>query len=147
MNKRPAYSPEARERTVRIVLTREHNHSSRSAAIKSICSKIGCTPAILTTWVNKIEVDSGAKAGFTSDQAAQMKALERENPELKRANEILKKAMPYPLFHWLIAFETTCSKIFCMRASVPKALPFSISWRVRRPSKLGRNSAIGLSFL
>ena len=95
MKKQPAYSPEVRERAVRMVLTSEHEHSSRWAAIKSIASKIGCTPETLRSWVHKIEVDSGAQPGVTSDQAAQMKALERENRELKRANEILKKAAAF----------------------------------------------------
>lgn len=95
MNRRPAYSPEVRERAVRMVLTSEHEHSSRWAAIKSIASKIGCTPETLRSWVHKIEVDSGTQPGVTGDQAAQMKALERENRELKRANEILKKAAAF----------------------------------------------------
>ena len=95
MNRRPGYSPEVRERAVRLLLTSEHEHSSRWAAIQSIASKIGCTPQTLRTWVNKMEVDSGSKAGVTSDHSAQMKALERENRELKRANEILRKAAAF----------------------------------------------------
>ena len=95
MNKRPGYSPEVRERAVRLVLTSEHEHASRWAAIKSIATKIGCTAETLRSWVNKMEVDSGAKPGVTSDQSKRMKALERENRELKRANEILKKAAAF----------------------------------------------------
>lgn len=95
MSKRPAYSPEVRERAVRMVLTSEHEHTSRWAAIKSIASKIGCTPESLRSWVNKMEVDAGAKPGVTTDHAARMKELERENRELKRANEILKKAAAF----------------------------------------------------
>lgn len=95
MNKRPGYSPEVRERAVRLVLTSEHEHASRWAAIKSIAQKIGCTPETLRSWVNKVEVDSGQKPGVTSDEAARMKQLERENRELKRANEILKKAAAF----------------------------------------------------
>ena len=95
MNRRPGYSPEVRERAVRLLLTSEHEHSSRWAAIQSIASKIGCTPQTLRTWVNKMEVDSGSKAGVTSDHSEQMKALERENRELKRANEILRKAAAF----------------------------------------------------
>jgi transposase-like protein len=95
MNKRPGYSPEVRERAVRLVLTSEHEHTSRWAAITSIATKIGCTPETLRSWVNKMEVDSGAKPGVTSTEAARMKELERENRELKRANEILKKAAAF----------------------------------------------------
>ena len=95
MNRRPGYSPEVRERAVRLVLTSEHDHSSRWATIQSVAAKIGCTPETLRSWVNKMEVDSGRKPGVTTDQAARMKELERENRELKRANEILKKAAAF----------------------------------------------------
>ena len=95
MNKRPGYSPEVRERAVRLVLTSEHEHTSRWAAIQSIATKMGCTPETLRSWVNKMEVDSSAKPGVTSDQLKRMKALERENRELRRANEILKKAAAF----------------------------------------------------
>lgn len=95
MNKRPGYSPEVRERAVRMVLTGEHEHTSRWAATKSVASKIGCTPETLRAWIQKSEVDSGARPGVTSDDAACMKELERENRELKRANEILRKASAF----------------------------------------------------
>ena len=84
-----------RERAVRLVLTSEHEHTSRWAAIQSIATKMGCAPETLRSWVNKMEVDSGAKPGITSEQSKRMKALERENRELKRANEILKKAAAF----------------------------------------------------
>jgi transposase-like protein len=77
------------------VLTSEHEHSSRWAATQPVASKIGCTPETLRSWVKKIEVDGGMKPGVTSDHAAQMKLLERENRELKRANEILRKAAAF----------------------------------------------------
>ena len=67
----------------------------RWAATQSVATKIGCTPETLRTWINKIEVDSGAKSGVTSDHSQRMKELERENRELKRANEILKKAAAF----------------------------------------------------
>ena len=95
MKRRPGYSPEVRERAVRMVLTSEHDHNSRWAATQSVASKIGCTPETLRTWINKIEVDSGTKSGVTSDHSQRMKELERENRELKRANEILKKAAAF----------------------------------------------------
>ena len=95
MNKRPGYSQEVRERAVRLVLTSEHDHSSRWAATQSVAAKIGCTPETLRTWINKIEVDSGAKPGVTTDQAQRTKELEREVRELKRANEILRKAAAF----------------------------------------------------
>ena len=84
-----------RERAVRLVLTSEHEHTSRWAAIQSIATKMGCAPETLRSWVNKMEVDSGAKPGITSEQSKRMKALELENRELKRANEILKKAAAF----------------------------------------------------
>ena len=95
MRRRPGYSPEVREREVRLVLTSEHEHKSRWAATQSVATKIGCTPETLRTWINKIEVDSGTKPGVTSDHAQRMKELEREVRELKRANEILKKAAAF----------------------------------------------------
>lgn len=95
MNKRPGYSPEVRERAVRLVLTSEHEHKSRWAAITSVATKIGCTPETLRSWVNKMEVDAGKRPGTTSEEAARLKELERENRELKRANEILRKAAAF----------------------------------------------------
>lgn len=95
MNKKVRYSPEVRERAVRMVLTSEHEHPSRWAALVSVSSKIGCTPETLRAWINKMEVDSGKKPGVTSDAAAKIKELERENRELKQANEILRKASAF----------------------------------------------------
>lgn len=95
MNRKTSYSPEVRERAVRMVLTTENEHSSRWAAIQSIASKIGCTPETLRSWIKKSEVDSGIVPGVTSDTSARLKALERENRELKQANEILKKAAAF----------------------------------------------------
>ena len=76
MNKRPGYSPEVRERAVRLVLTSEQDHNSRWAAIKSVAGKIGCTPETLRAWVNKSEVDEGVKPGTTTEDAEHIKALE-----------------------------------------------------------------------
>jgi transposase len=89
------FSAEVRERAVRLVLDTEGQHPSRWQAIVSIAAKIGCTPQTLNEWVKKGEVDSGRRAGVPSETAGKIKALERENRELRQANEILRKASAY----------------------------------------------------
>ena len=89
------YTPEVRERAVGMVLNGEGQHESRWAAIVSISAKIGCAPQTLNEWVKKVEVDTGQRGGITTEMAEKMKALERENRELKQANEILRKASAY----------------------------------------------------
>ena len=89
------FSPEVRARAVRMVLDHEGEHRSRWAAVSSIAAKIGCTAQSLNEWVKKAEVDSGVRAGLPTEVAEKLKALERENRELRQANEILRKASAY----------------------------------------------------
>lgn len=92
-NKR--YSPEVRERAVRLVFEHQHQHRSQWAAIESIASKFGMTPQTLCTWVRQAERDDGRRPGLTSEERERLRELEREVKELRRANEILKSASSF----------------------------------------------------
>ena len=95
MNKSNKFSPEVRERAVRMVLEHRGEHPSQWAAIESIADKIGCVPQTLHTWVKQHEVDAGQRDGVTTAEAQRIKDLERELKELRRANEILKLASAF----------------------------------------------------
>ncbi|MBC7204306.1 MAG: IS3 family transposase [Pusillimonas sp.] len=92
MSKTNKFSPEVRERAVRLVLEHRDEYRSLWAAVESIAPKIGCTPSTLLDWVKRTQIDSGTRAGVTTEEHERMKALERENRELRRANEILRTA-------------------------------------------------------
>lgn len=89
------FSPEVRERAVRMVFEHRAEHGSQWAAIGSIASKIGCSPETLRKWVRQAECDQGKRPGSTTSERDRLKELEREVRELKRANEILRKASAF----------------------------------------------------
>jgi transposase-like protein len=89
------FSPEVRERAVRLVQQHQGDHASQWAAISSVAAKIGCTAETLRGWLRQAERNSGQRAGTTSDDRERLRALERENRELRQANEILRKASAY----------------------------------------------------
>ena len=95
MSKANRYSPEVRERAVRLLFEHRGEYESEWAALNSISSKIGCTAETLRKWVRRSETDQGKRAGMTSADREQLMALKRENRELKRANEILRKASAF----------------------------------------------------
>ena len=94
-NRANRYLPETRERAVRMVLANEGGHADRAAAIRAIAPKIGCSRESLRRWVIQAEIDGGARDGMTREERDRIKALERENRELRQANEILRKASAY----------------------------------------------------
>jgi len=95
MNKANRYSPEVRERAVRMVLEHTKDYPSQWSAMCSIASKIGCTPETLRCWVRRVETDQGQRSGLTTVDQERLKSLEKENKELRRANEILRTASAF----------------------------------------------------
>lgn len=95
MSRRGRYPQELRERAVRMVLDNQHSYGSQWEAISSVAEKLGPTAETVRGWVRRAEIDDGARAGLTSDERARMKELEKENRELRRANEILKAASAF----------------------------------------------------
>jgi len=96
MNKKSRkFPPEVRKRTVRLVREQRNEHPSLWAAVESIAGMIGCTPQTLHEWVRRDQVDQGERSGVTTDERERIKALERENKELRRANDILKLASAF----------------------------------------------------
>ncbi len=95
MNKSTRYSPEVRERAVRLVFEHQGEHASQWAALTSIASTIGCTPETLRKWVRRAETDQGLRSDMTTDDRERLKKLERENKELRRANDILRTASAF----------------------------------------------------
>ena len=95
MKTQKRYSPEVRERAVRLVFEHESEYESQWAAIGSVAAKIGCTAETLRKWVRQAERDQGRRDGMTNKDRDRLKELERENRELKRANEILRTASAY----------------------------------------------------
>ena len=93
--RQPKYSPEVRARAVRMVIDHRHEYPSQWAATVSVSEKIGCVAQTLHEWVKRAEIDSGMRVGQTSEERDRIKALERENRELRQANEILRKASAY----------------------------------------------------
>ena len=95
MSRPSRYSPEFRERAVHMLLEQQGEHNSQWAAMNAIASKVGCTAETLRKWVRQTEIDQGKRNGLSSTEQERLKALERENRELRQANEILRKASAY----------------------------------------------------
>ena len=95
MKKSPRYTVEVKERAIRLVQEHRNEHSSQWSAIVSIASKIGCTPEALREWIKQHDIDTGSREGLSTTEQERIKQLERENRELRQANEILRKASAY----------------------------------------------------
>lgn len=95
MTKRNRFAPEVKARAVRLLVEHRPEYETQWAAITSIASKVGCAPETLRLWVHQAERNAGQRPGLTTDEQQRVKVLERENRELRRANEILRKASAY----------------------------------------------------
>lgn len=95
MSKASRYSPEFRQRAVHLFHEQEVHHPSRWAALNAIAGKVGCTAETLRKWVKQHEIDQGQREGLSTSERERLKELERENRELKQANEILRKASAF----------------------------------------------------
>ena len=95
MSRKSRYSPEFRERAVHMLLEQQSEYNSQWAAMTSVASKVGCTAETLRKWVRQAEINQGKRAGMSSTESERLKELERENRELKQANEILRKATAF----------------------------------------------------
>ena len=95
MGRRSRYPAEVRDRAVRLVMDNEGGHDTQWSAITSVAAKIGCTAETLRKWVRQAERDAGKRPGLSTAERERLKELERENRELKRANEILRKASAF----------------------------------------------------
>lgn len=95
MTYKKPYPPEVRDRAVRMVLENQDDHPTQWAAIREVAGMIGCSGEALRNWVRRAETDAGQRPGLTTDERERMSQLERENRELRRANEILKRASAF----------------------------------------------------
>jgi transposase len=95
MTKTKRYPPEVRERAVRLVLEHREEYASMWAAVSSIAAKFGCSAQTLQSWVRQAEIDDGVRPGTSSADGERIRELERENRELRRANDILKAASAF----------------------------------------------------
>ena len=95
MARKGKYSQEVRERAVRMVFEHEGRYGARWETVRSIAEKLGCLAYVLCQWVAQTEIDAGTVKGLPTDERSRLKALEREVSELRRANEILRKASAY----------------------------------------------------
>jgi transposase len=92
---KPRFSPELRERAVRLVYEQRNAYGSQWATIESVAGKVGCSPQTLDNWIKRRDIDNGKREGVMTDKRERIKALERENRELRHANEILKRASAF----------------------------------------------------
>ena len=119
------YSPEFRERAVRLAMEHRDDYQSEAAALTAVSGKLGCSPDSLRTWVRQVQRDGGERPEPTSEEKARIKELERENRELRQANEILRKGEPVkaPLVqaHWRTRILPRCERQCGTASALPVA--------------------------